>query len=121
MKSLSRTIGSFWNSSIGKKILVALTGIALLLFLPAHLAGNLLVFVGPDALNEYGVWLHELGPGTAIWFARLGLLSAFIIHLVLTVQLTAANRAGCCSMADGAHSAALAALAGTPRAAGSTW
>ena len=93
MKSLTRTIGSFWNSSIGKKILVALTGIALLLFLPAHLAGNLLVFVGPDALNEYGVWLHELGHGTAIWFARLGLLSAFIIHLVLPVQLTAANRA----------------------------
>lgn len=93
MKVFTRTIASFWNSSIGKKILVALTGIVLLLFLPGHLAGNLLVFAGPDAMNGYAIWLHELGHGTAIWFARLGLLAAFVVHILLTVQLTLANRA----------------------------
>jgi succinate dehydrogenase / fumarate reductase cytochrome b subunit len=93
MKALTRTIGSFWNSSIGKKFLVALTGIALLLFLPGHLAGNLLVFAGQDAINEYGVWLHDLGHGAAIWIARIGLLAAFVLHIVLTIQLTVANRA----------------------------
>lgn len=93
MKVLTRTLASFWNSSIGKKVLVALTGIVLLLFLPGHLAGNLLVFAGPDALNEYALWLHHLGHGSAVWIARLGLLAAFVIHIVLTVQLTAANRA----------------------------
>lgn len=93
MKVLTRTVLSFWNSSIGKKILVALTGIALLLFLPGHLIGNLLVFAGPDALNEYGVWLHELGHGAGIWAARVGLLTVFAVHIILTVQLTAANKA----------------------------
>ncbi len=93
MKVLTRTIASFWNSSIGKKLLVALTGIVLLLYLPAHLAGNLLVFAGPDAVNEYGVFLHDLGHGAAIWIARAGLLAAFVVHVVLTIQLTAANRA----------------------------
>lgn len=92
MKVLTRTIGSFWQSSIGKKILVALTGLALLLFLPGHLAGNLLVFGGPDAINGYGVWLHNLGHGAAIWVARIGLLVAFVVHVVLTIQLTQANR-----------------------------
>jgi len=93
MKVLTRTIASFWKSSIGKKILVALTGIILLLFLPGHLIGNLLVFLGPDAINAYGVWLHELAHGGAVWIARFGLLAAFGLHIVLTIQLTAANRA----------------------------
>ena len=92
MKVLTRTVVSFWNSSIGKKILVALTGIVLLLFLPGHLIGNLLVFVGPEALNEYGAWLHDLGHGAAVWVARAGLLAAFGLHILLTVQLTARNR-----------------------------
>ena len=60
MNALACMIGSFWDSSIGKKILVALTGIALLLFLSGHLAGNLLLFMGKDAINEYALWLHEL-------------------------------------------------------------
>ena len=93
MKDLTRTILSFWNSSIGKKILVALTGVALLLFLPGHLIGHLLVFAGQDAINGYALFLHELGHGAAIWIARLGVLGAFVIHLVLTIQLTATNRA----------------------------
>lgn len=93
MKALTRTIGAFWNSSIGKKILVALTGIALLLFLPSHLIGNLLVFAGKDAINEYALWLHELGHGGAIWAARIGLLVAFVLHVQLTIQLTVANKA----------------------------
>ena len=93
MKALTRTIGSFYHSSIGKKILVALTGIALLLFLPGHLIGNLLVFAGKDALNEYGLWLHSLGHGAGVWVARIGLLAALVVHVQLTIQLTIANRA----------------------------
>lgn len=91
MKALTRTICSFWQSTIGKKILVALTGIIFLLFLVGHLAGNLLVFLGPDAINEYGVFLHDLGHGFAVWIARAGLLAALAVHVVLTVQLSAAN------------------------------
>ncbi|NNC90502.1 MAG: succinate dehydrogenase cytochrome b subunit [Akkermansiaceae bacterium] len=93
MNVLARTTTSFARSSIGKKIIVALTGIPLLLFLPGHLAGNLLVFVGPDAINEYGLWLHNLGHGAAVWVARAGLLAVFAIHVIVTIQLTRQNKA----------------------------
>jgi len=93
MNVLSRTLCSFWSSSIGKKTIVALTGIVLLLFLPGHLIGNLLVFLGPDAINEYGVFLHEAGHGALVWVARVVLLTCFVVHIVATVQLTRQNRA----------------------------
>ena len=93
MNALTRAILSFWDSSIGKKILVAGTGIALLLFLPGHMIGNLLLFAGKDAINEYALWLHNLGHGGAVWIARIGLLAALVVHVLLTIQLTARNRA----------------------------
>ena len=93
MNALTRAVLSFWESSIGKKILVAGTGIALLLFLPGHLIGNLLLFAGKDAINEYALWLHNLGHGAGVWVARLGLLGALGVHILLTVQLTMRNRA----------------------------
>jgi len=81
----------FYRSSIGKKIIVALTGAVMVLFLIGHMAGNLLLFAGPEALNGYARKLHDLGP--LLWAARLGLLACVAIHIVATVQLTAANRA----------------------------
>ena len=93
MNALTRAILSFWDSSIGKKILVAGTGIALLLFLPGHMIGNLLLFAGKDAINEYALWLHNLGHGGAVWIARIGLLAALVVHVLLTIQLTVRNRA----------------------------
>ena len=93
MNALTRAILSFWDSSIGKKILVAGTGIALLLFLPGHMIRNLLLFAGKDAINEYALWLHNLGHGGAVWIARIGLLAALVVHVLLTIQLTARNRA----------------------------
>ena len=93
MNALTRAILSFWDSSIGKKILVAGTGIGLLLFLPGHMIGNLLLFAGKDAINEYALWLHNLGHGGAVWIARIGLLAALVVHVLLTIQLTARNRA----------------------------
>jgi succinate dehydrogenase / fumarate reductase, cytochrome b subunit len=93
MNVLSRNLCSFWSSSIGKKTIVALTGIVLLLFLPGHLIGNLLVFLGPDAINEYGVFLHEAGHGALVWVARIVLLTCFVVHIVVTIQLTRQNRA----------------------------
>ncbi len=92
MNALTRAVLSFWDSSIGKKILVAVTGVALLLFLPGHLIGNLLLFAGKDAINEYALWLHELGHGGAVWLARIGLLTVLVVHILLTIQLTVRNR-----------------------------
>ncbi len=89
LDSLSR----FYSSSIGKKILVALTGAALVAFILGHMIGNLLVFAGPEAINEYGHMLQTSLHGAGVWIARIGLLTAVVIHIVATIQLTAANKA----------------------------
>ena len=54
-----RRLPGFFSTSVGKKAVVALTGIALLGFLVGHLLGNLLVFQGQDALNTYAAWLKS--------------------------------------------------------------
>jgi succinate dehydrogenase / fumarate reductase, cytochrome b subunit len=91
MKSLIQSVLAFYQSSIGKKFIVAVTGVALLLFLAGHLLGNLLIFRGPEAINSYAKWLHSLGG--LLWVARIGLLVCVVLHVVATIQLVRANRA----------------------------
>lgn len=83
--------------SVGKKTVVAATGIMLSLFLVAHMSGNLLMFVGPDAINAYGEGLRHLARvgdfPLGLWLARSGLLVLFALHVVLAVQVTRQNRA----------------------------
>ena len=81
---------SFYLSSIGKKALMALSGLALFGFVLAHLAGNLLIFLGPSALNAYAAKLEHLGPW--LWVARGGLLVALAVHIWASVQVTRENR-----------------------------
>lgn len=81
------------NSSIGKKLLVAITGIILVGFILGHMIGNLLVFMGPHAINEYGHFLHEMVHGMGIWVARAVIFGSIILHVILTIQLTKQNRA----------------------------
>jgi len=90
--SLFNTISAFCGSSIGKKILVAVSGLVLLLFLAGHLAGNLLIYAGPEAINDYAEMLKTLLHGTFIWIARFGLLLALVVHVWFTISLTMENR-----------------------------
>lgn len=76
---------SFWGSTVGKKIVMAVTGVILFLFVIAHLAGNLQVFEGPAKLNAYGAFLHTIGE--LLWPARIILLICVTLHIVATVQL----------------------------------
>jgi len=84
----------FWGSSIGKKIVVALTGAVLTLFLAGHLSGNMLLFMGDEghAFNDYAYFLHHMLHGKGVWIARIVLLVSFVLHIVGTIQLTIANR-----------------------------
>jgi succinate dehydrogenase / fumarate reductase, cytochrome b subunit len=91
-----RTAGPFlWalvDSSVGAKILVALTGLGLVTFTIFHMIGNLKVFSGPDAINAYAAFLkHDLG--LLLWLARAGLLAIFVLHLALAIRLTLRSRA----------------------------
>jgi len=87
------SIKRFYGSSVGKKLLVALSGAALLLFLLGHLVGNLLIYMGRDALNSYAEFLHHSLHGAGVWIARFGLLGAFVVHIVATIHLVQQNKA----------------------------
>jgi succinate dehydrogenase / fumarate reductase cytochrome b subunit len=80
---------AFFETTVGKKMVMALTGAVLFVFVVFHLLGNLLVFWGRDELNRYAEVLRALGG--YIWIARLTLLTALILHIVCAVQLTIAN------------------------------
>ena len=77
-----------FSSSIGSKFLIALTGLFLLIFLAAHLAGNLLFIAGPDPFNEYS---HKLVSNPLVYVAELGLLALFVLHIFKTVALFAGS------------------------------
>ena len=71
-------------------MIVAVTGIILILFVVGHLLGNLQIFIGPDWINGYSQHLHDLGP--LLWLIRIFLLLAVAIHIYVTIQLAIENR-----------------------------
>jgi succinate dehydrogenase / fumarate reductase cytochrome b subunit len=81
---------SFWASTIGKKIVMAVTGILMFAFVIGHLLGNLQVFEGPAKLNAYGAFLHSIGE--LLWPVRAVLLIAIALHIIATVQLALRNK-----------------------------
>src|SRR5664279_5182417 len=84
-------LGSLFHSSIGKKFLMAFTGLVLFGFVTGHLLGNLQIFLPPEKINAYGHMLESLGAG--LWLVRLFLLACLIIHVWVAIQLTLENRA----------------------------
>jgi succinate dehydrogenase / fumarate reductase cytochrome b subunit len=78
-------LGLLWSSSVGKKAVMAVTGLIMVLYLITHVLANLLVFQGPTRINAYSAFLH--GTGGALWVARLVLLAALVFHVIAAVQL----------------------------------
>ena len=77
---------NFWKSQVGKKIVMAVTGLIGVGFIVGHMLGNLQMFQGPDKMNGYAAFLHSLGG--LLWLARAVLLGAVVLHVVAAVQLT---------------------------------
>ncbi len=75
----------FWQTTVGKKAVMAVTGIILFGFVVGHLAGNLQIFEGPKKLNDYAILLR-MHPGL-LWSARIGLLVSVILHIWSSFQL----------------------------------
>src|SRR5688572_2102962 len=82
----------FFETTIGKKVVMSLTGIVLWGFVVAHLAGNLQVYLGAHAMDEYAVFLRGFLHGTGIWIFRSVLLVSVILHIWAAVALTLQNR-----------------------------
>jgi succinate dehydrogenase / fumarate reductase cytochrome b subunit len=85
----SRVTG-FYRSSVGKKMIVAITGIILILFVVGHLLGNLQIFLGPEWINGYSQHLRDLGP--LLWLIRIFLLVTVVVHIYVTIRLAIDNR-----------------------------
>jgi len=85
------TLQRLFQSSLGKKFLMAITGVGLFVFVIGHLLGNLQIFIGPDAINRYGNFLQTTPE--ILWPARVGLLACVIIHIWASISLTIENRA----------------------------
>lgn len=87
---------SFLNSSIGMKVIMAITGIMLVGFVVGHMAGNLQLYLhahnGVHPLDDYAVFLRTMLHGGGIWIARGGLIVASALHVWAAVRLTKMNR-----------------------------
>jgi succinate dehydrogenase / fumarate reductase cytochrome b subunit len=83
---------SFWHSTLGKKVVMGLTGLIMIGFLVAHMLGNLQAFLGPAKLDAYGAMLH--GPlHEVVLLSRVVLLLAVVLHIIAAYQLTMLDRA----------------------------
>lgn len=79
------------NSSVGRKILMSITGQLLIIFVLIHLIGNSTIFFGPEGINVYAEHLHSLPP--LVWAFRLFMLAAVAVHILYGVTLTLENKA----------------------------
>ena len=87
MKIVARLFGS----TLGKKYIMAATGLGMVFFVTGHMIGNLQVFLGPEALNRYAHFLQSLGE--LLWVVRLGLLGMIALHVWSALALSVENKA----------------------------
>jgi succinate dehydrogenase / fumarate reductase, cytochrome b subunit len=86
-----------WGTMIGKKVVMAVTGVILVGFVIAHMAGNIKIFIGAKVFDEYAAFLREIGepllPYSALlWIARVILLTSVVLHILAALDLTLMNR-----------------------------
>jgi succinate dehydrogenase / fumarate reductase cytochrome b subunit len=84
---------TLWGTVIGKKVVMAITGIVLIGFVIAHMLGNLKIFAGPNEINDYSRFLREVGSpelsyGQLLWLVRIILLISVTLHITAAHQLT---------------------------------
>ena len=96
--AVSHRLTAFWHTLIGKKVVMAVTGIVFIGFVIGHVFGNLKIFAGPDEINAYSRFLREvgmpeLGYGQLLWLVRIVLLVSVTLHITAAVQLTRMSRA----------------------------
>ena len=96
--AVGNRLTTLWDTVIGKKIVMAITGVVLILFVIGHMIGNLKIFAGSNAIDTYARFLREAGTpelsyGQLLWVVRIVLLACVALHITAAVQLTQINRA----------------------------
>src|SRR5258705_721804 len=92
----SNPVAALWGTMVGKKVVMAATGVVLVGFVIAHMLGNLKIFLGAEAIDSYGAFLRTMGEpmfpyGMLLWVARIVLLTSVALHITAAVQLTRMN------------------------------
>jgi succinate dehydrogenase / fumarate reductase cytochrome b subunit len=95
-KAAPNRLAALWNSVVGKKVVMAVTGAVLILFVLMHMVGNLKIFSGQEEINAYSRFLREVGwpefgYGQLLWVVRAVLLLSATLHITAAVQLTRMN------------------------------
>ena len=93
---MTRTL---WDSTVGKKTVMAVSGLIMLLYLVVHMMGNLKIFFGPGQFNAYAHWLRTIGEPFlhyewALWLIRVVLVAAVVAHAVCAYQLSRRDMQG---------------------------
>ena len=81
----------FWTSSVGRKLQMAITGLALVGFVTVHAIGNLTAYLGAGAMNAYAAFLKGMAHGVGIWVFRGFLSAVFLVHAWTAISLTLDN------------------------------
>jgi succinate dehydrogenase / fumarate reductase, cytochrome b subunit len=89
----SNPVFVLWDTMVGKKVVMAVTGVVLVGFVIAHMLGNLKVFLGAETIDAYAVFLRTMGEplfpySVLLWFVRIVLLACVALHITAAVQLT---------------------------------
>lgn len=83
-----RANATFIGSTVGRKVVMAVTGVILIGFVFVHMIGNLQLYLGPEALNHYAVFLRTFLHGAGIWIFRAVMLTAVVLHAWAATTLT---------------------------------
>ena len=94
----SNPLAALWGTMVGKKVVMAVTGIVLVGFVIAHMLGNLKIFLGAQAIDTYAAFLRTMGEplfpySVLLWVVRIVLLTCVALHITAAVQLTRMSRA----------------------------
>lgn len=84
------SLAKFAMSSVGSKVVMAVTGIGLWLFITGHMAGNLTAYIGRDAFNNYAATLHATP--LLLWTVRIALIIGFPLHILTAIRTVQLNR-----------------------------
>src|SRR5947209_19647435 len=95
----SNPLAALWGTMVGKKVVMAVTGIVLVGFVIAHMLGNHKIFLGAEAIDAYAAFLRTMGEplfpySVLLWVVRIVLLACVALHITAAVQLTPTNWAG---------------------------
>jgi len=89
----SNPVVALWDTMVGKKVVMAVTGVVLVGFVIAHILGNLKIFLGPQAIDTYAIFLRTMGEplvpySVLLWVVRLVLVTCIALHITAAVQLS---------------------------------